>query len=176
MAHEHDSPSRHEHDERWTAVDKYALHHLHSEDSPHYKALNYALDLSNNEGLENIAVSTLQGKFLALQCGLLGVKHALEVGTLGGYSAIWMASLNPNIKITTVEIDPKHKKVAEKAVSHAGFSDRIEVLLGSGVDVRCLFSLIHIDRPSAHRQTEVPPSRNDTDSLLSLAHDQTGSW
>ncbi|WPG97589.1 Hypothetical protein R9X50_00036700 [Acrodontium crateriforme] len=125
----------HERNERWTAVDQYASHHLLPIDTPLAAALKYASELSARESLPNIEVSRQQGKFLALQCMISGAKNVLEVGTLGGYSSIWLASASPDVKITTIEIDPKHKAVAEQAIAHAGLSDRITVLLGAGADV-----------------------------------------
>ena len=80
-------------------------------------------------------VSPLQGKFLVTQCQMLNAKNVLELGTLGGISSIWLASSGPDVKVTTIEIDETRKAVAEEAIAHAGLSDRIEVLLGAGVDV-----------------------------------------
>lgn len=74
-------------------------------DSPFYHELNFALACQRSEGLPDIAVSPLQGKFLALQCKLVRARHALEVGTLGAYSTIWLASSSPEIKVTTVEVE-----------------------------------------------------------------------
>ena len=124
-----------EKDERWSAVDDYALQHLHTSSAPYYDALKHAAHLQSSRGLPDIAVSALQGRFLQMQCKLLGVKHALEVGTLGGYSTIWLAGANPDIKITTVEINEKHAAVAREAFEYARLSDRIEVIVGAGVDV-----------------------------------------
>lgn len=59
----------------------------------------------------------------------------LEVGTLGGYTSIWIATENPDCKITTLEFSPKHAKVARENIEHAGVSDRVEVLEGSAVDI-----------------------------------------
>ena len=125
----------HEKDERWTAVDHYATRHLHPSHSPYYDAINDALRLSQEKGLPNIEVSPLQGKFLATQCQLIDAKNILEVGTLGGVSSIYFASTGADVKVTTIEVDQKHKAVAEEAIANAGLSDRIEVLLGAGVDV-----------------------------------------
>ena len=124
-----------ENDERWTAVDKYALKHLHTPDVPYYKELEYAAKSAESSGLPDIAVSALQGQFLAMQCRLLGVKHALEVGTLGAYSTIWLATASPDIKITSIEINEKHAEVARKAIENAGLTDRIDIIVGAGVDV-----------------------------------------
>ena len=123
-----------EHDERWSAVDRYALQHLH-QNHPYAEALVYAAELSMKEGLPNIEVSPLQGKFLALQCQLINAKRILEVGTLGGYSSIWLASTGPDVTVTTIEIDPHHAEVARRAINNAGLSGRITVVEGAGVDV-----------------------------------------
>lgn len=127
--------STHEKDDRWTAVDVWAKERLHTSDTPYHREINAALQLSETRGLPSIEVSELQGRFLVTQCQMIDAKNVLEVGTLGGVSSIYLASSGPNVKVTTIEIDPKHKKVAEEAIANAGLSDRIEVLLGAGVDV-----------------------------------------
>ncbi|CCC11833.1 hypothetical protein SMAC4_05047 [Sordaria macrospora] len=119
----------------WTAVDGYTMGHLHPSTKPNASALQNALDASKAAGLPDISASPAQSKFMALQCRVLGVTHALEVGTLGGYSAIWLASENPQMKLTTVEFDPKHVEVARKNIAYAGLEDRIEVIQGSGLEV-----------------------------------------
>ncbi|KAG7294134.1 hypothetical protein NEMBOFW57_004198 [Staphylotrichum longicolle] len=90
-------------------------------------SLENALAASREAGLPNISLSAAQGKFLAA-LPRRRVTHALEVGTLGGYSAIWLASENPALRLTTVEYEPLH-------VEAAGLADRIEVIHGAGVDV-----------------------------------------
>ena len=119
----------------WTQVDRWALQRLHPNTSPYYKAIDDAMQLSKDRGLPDIEVSPLQGKFLVTQCQLIDAKRVLEVGTLGGTSSIWMALSGPDVKVTTIEIDAKHKAVADEAIAHADLSDRIEVLLGPGVEV-----------------------------------------
>ena len=86
------------------------------------------------QGDADIIISA-DGKFFALQCRLLGVKHVLEVGTLGGYSAIWFATENPGMKVTTIEFDPHHYEVSIENIKAAGVSDQIDVILGAGLDV-----------------------------------------
>ncbi|KAF7896171.1 hypothetical protein EAF00_006186 [Botryotinia globosa] len=83
----------------------------------------------------SISSSPAQGKFLALQVKSMRVKHVLEVGSLGGYASIWIATENPDCKITTLEFDPRHAKLARENIEHAGVSDRVEVLEGSAVDI-----------------------------------------
>jgi len=65
----------------------------------------------------------------------MGVKNVLEIGTLGGYSTIWLASADPNIKITTIEVSEEHAAVAREAFEYAGISDRVEILMGTGREV-----------------------------------------
>jgi predicted O-methyltransferase YrrM len=114
MEPNHPNPNlRFEKDPRWAAVDEYALSHLYPPGSPYHLALQYAKHLSEEEGLSSIEVSAMQGRFLKLQCMLLGAKNILEVGTLGGYSSIILASGSEDAKVTTVEIQPKHKAIAE---------------------------------------------------------------
>ncbi|KAK3402691.1 O-methyltransferase-domain-containing protein [Sordaria brevicollis] len=119
----------------WTAVDGYTMSHLHPFTKPNASALQHALDSSKAAGLPDISASPAQSKFMALQCRVLGVTHALEVGTLGGYSAIWLASENPQMKVTTIEYDAKHVEVARKNIAYAGLEDRIEILQGSALEV-----------------------------------------
>lgn len=119
----------------WTAVDKYALSHTHPSTRPNTQILEETLAASEKAGLTRYAVSPAQAKFLALHCRTAGVTHALEVGTLGGYSAIWMAVENPQLHLTSVEYDPHHVEIARKNIQNAGLMDRIEVIHGAGVDV-----------------------------------------
>ncbi|KAK4112808.1 S-adenosyl-L-methionine-dependent methyltransferase [Canariomyces notabilis] len=120
----------------WTAVDAYSFSHCHPASRPNTTILENTLKATEEAGLPAIAVSPSQGKFLALHCRSHGVTHALEVGTLGGYSAIWLASANPHlVKLTTVEYDAHHVEVARKNIEAAGLSDRIEVIHGAALDV-----------------------------------------
>ena len=124
-----------EHDPRWTEVDKYTVSNLHPSTRPNHDALQHALANSLKNDLPDISTYPGYGKFLALQCKMTRATHALEVGTLGGYTAIWLASMNPGLKVTTVEVDEHHAKVARECIAYAGLSDRIEIILGQGVDV-----------------------------------------
>lgn len=98
-------------------------------------ALKFAAENQIKGDLPDIAVSPLQGKFLAVQCMLIKAKNALEFGTLGGYSTIWIASSSPEMKVTSIEYDAHHKKVADESIANAGLSDRVQVLQGAGMDV-----------------------------------------
>ncbi|KIV84374.1 hypothetical protein PV11_00159 [Exophiala sideris] len=137
MVQKFNDPSRYEQDPRWAAVDEYtATHLLAPERNPHHEALEFAYSNSLAKGLPDIASYPAQGKFLSIQVQITGAKNVLEVGTLGGYSAIWMAyGAGPDTHITTIEVDAHHKEVAEENIARAGLSAQITVLLGRGVDV-----------------------------------------
>jgi predicted O-methyltransferase YrrM len=122
-------------DERWISIDAYTMSNLHPPTRSNHAGLTRALQVSANKGLPDIMTPPPHGKFFALQCRMLDVKHALEVGTLGGYSAIWLATENPSLHVTTIEFDPHHANVARKNIEAAGVSDRVEVILGAGMDV-----------------------------------------
>jgi len=97
--------------------------------------LEFARSNSLAKGLRDIAIFPGQGKMLAMQIKLTDARNVLEVGTLGGYSAIWMASAHDDVKVTTIEVDPDTKAIAEENIAHAGLSDRISVFLGPGLEV-----------------------------------------
>ncbi|KAH8730495.1 O-methyltransferase [Phaeosphaeriaceae sp. PMI808] len=126
----------HEKDPRWTAVDDYAFSHLHSSSSiPSVSALDHALATSQREKLPDIAVSPSQGKYLQLQARLMRAKNILEVGTLGGYSTIWLANATPHVKVTSVEVNEHHADVARSNIQNAGVADRVDIRLGPGIEV-----------------------------------------
>lgn len=100
-----------QHDPRWTAVDAYTISHLHPPSRPNSAALSFALENMRNHGMQNHATYPAYGKFLALQCRMGNVKHALEVGTLGAFTCIWMATMNPGIRITTLDNNLDHVEV-----------------------------------------------------------------
>jgi predicted O-methyltransferase YrrM len=111
----------------WTAVDEYTTGFL----VPHDSALDAALAASEAAGLPAIAVSPSQGKLLMLLAQLAHAAQILEIGTLGGYSSIWLArALPPAGRLITLEADPKHAKVARSNIAHAGFAEKVEVRLG----------------------------------------------
>ena len=120
---------------RWTAVETYSFTQLQPSSKPYYAALEHALSNSLANGLEDISVAPSQGKFLQIQCQLVGAKHILEIGTLGAYSTIWMASASPDTKVTSIEIDEGVAEIARENIRFAGMQDRIEVLVGSALDV-----------------------------------------
>ena len=125
----------HEKEPRWTAVDTYGVSHLHPPTSPYHDALISAAKRAEDNGLPDIAVSPLQGQFLQLQARFIGAKQILEVGTLGGYSTIWLAATSPTARVVTVEVDPHHAAVARQSIENAGLGERVEIREGAGVDV-----------------------------------------
>jgi len=126
--------SFHEQDPRWSAVDAYTLSHLHPPSRPNHASLTHALENSRVKGLPDISSYPAMAKFFALQCRMGGVKHALEIGTLGGYTSIWLATMNPEMKVTTLEIDPVHAEVARQNLAEAGVADRVNVIVGPALD------------------------------------------
>lgn len=99
-------------------------------------ALDQALTASVAAGLPEIQVSPSQGKLLHILARLVSPRAILEIGTLGGYSAIWLArALLPGGRLTTLEIDAKHADVARANVARAGLSDRVDIRLGRALDI-----------------------------------------
>ncbi|KAA8644078.1 hypothetical protein EYZ11_005468 [Aspergillus tanneri] len=127
--------ARRSYDALWTAVDTYAFRQSHPASQSNTQELVNAQAASQAAGLPSYALSPAQGKFLALHCRTAKVTHALEVGTLGGYSAIWMASENPQLQLTTIEHNSRHVEVARANIEHAGLSDRVQVIHGAALAV-----------------------------------------
>ncbi len=136
--------------DRWTAVDRYIADLL----VPSDPALDAALASSAAAGLPNIQVAPNQGKLLSLLAQSIRARSILEIGTLGGYSTIWLARALPaDGHLITLEVDPKHAEVARANIARAGLSDKVEIRLGRAVDslpkiadeARAPFDLIFID-------------------------------
>jgi predicted O-methyltransferase YrrM len=114
--------------ELWTSVDDYIGEMLVKQDA----SLDAAVAASDAGGLPPIQVSPPQGKFLAMLVTLMGARNILEVGTLGGYSTIWMARAIPEGgKVVTLEIDQKHAEVAAQNFKNAGVADKVELHVGN---------------------------------------------
>lgn len=117
--------------QRWDAVDNYFTDLLLGQDP----VLDAALEASKAAGLPEIAVAPNQGKLLHLMARMRGAERILEIGTLGGYSTIWLArALPPDGKLITLEYDPKHADVARTNIARAGFSGQVEVRTGRALD------------------------------------------
>ncbi|MFI5299524.1 MAG: O-methyltransferase [Polyangiales bacterium] len=115
----------------WTAVDHYFADLL----LPSDEALEFALANSRAVGLPDIAVAPNQGKLLWMMAKLQGARRILEIGTLGGYSTIWLARAVPSHgHVVTLEIDPKHAEVARANVAHAGLASVVDVRVGRASD------------------------------------------
>lgn len=114
--------------ELWSAVDSYIIDTLVRADD----VLEASVRASEEAGLPSIQVSAPQGKFMYLLARVHGAKRILEVGTLGGYSTIWLARALPDGgRLVTMEIDPRHAEVAAANVARAGLSDKVEILVGN---------------------------------------------
>jgi caffeoyl-CoA O-methyltransferase len=91
---------------------------------------------ADRTGLPPIAISPDEGRLLQVLLTSINARSVLEVGTLGGYSAIWMARvLPPDGRLVTIEIEPSHARFAERYVERAGLSDRVEVRIGRALDL-----------------------------------------
>jgi predicted O-methyltransferase YrrM len=133
-------------DKVWSDVDAYIEDHLVGDDP----ALAAALKDSTVAGLPAIAVSPAQGKQLYLMALSIGAKRILEVGTLGGYSTIWMARALPaGGELISLEIDPKHAAVARTNIARAKPTAKVDVIVGKAIDslkgLTGPFDLVFID-------------------------------
>jgi predicted O-methyltransferase YrrM len=115
----------------WTEVDHYFTDALVAPDP----GLEAALAASDAAGLPAISVAPNEGKLLHLLARLRGARRILEIGTLGGYSTIWLARALPDGgKLITLEYDPRHAEVARANIAKAGLADRVEVRVGRALD------------------------------------------
>jgi predicted O-methyltransferase YrrM len=118
-------------DEIWNDVDDFVSARFVQADS----ALDAALAASKAAGLPEINVAPNQGKLLMLLAQAMGARRILEVGTLGGYSTIWLArGLAPGGSLVTLEANPDYAKVAGANLARAGIADRVEIRVGRALD------------------------------------------
>ncbi|HVT73869.1 MAG TPA: O-methyltransferase [Lacunisphaera sp.] len=118
--------------ETWAAVDRY----LEDKFLPADPALDAALKASAAAGLPEIQVTPHQGRFLHLLARIQQARRILEVGTLGGYSTLWLARALPaSGRVVTIELESKHAGVARANFAAAGLADRIDLQVGRAVDV-----------------------------------------
>ncbi|HVZ56277.1 MAG TPA: O-methyltransferase [Chitinophagaceae bacterium] len=125
--------------------------------------------------IPTISISPNQGKFLQILARLVGARRILELGTLGGYSTIWMArALPPDGKLLSLELDPGHAAVARTNIRRAGLQDQVEVRIGRALDLlpqikdggEGPFDLIFID-------ADKPPYKEYFDWALRLSRPGT---
>lgn len=115
----------------WTQVDNYYGDLL----APADATLDAVLQANEKAGLPPIAVSPLQGKFLEVLVRISGARRVLEIGTLGGYSTLWMARALPEGgRIVTLEFDPHHAAVAQANLRRAGVADRVDLRVGRAIE------------------------------------------
>jgi predicted O-methyltransferase YrrM len=116
--------------DQWTAVDHYITNTIVMPD----ESLRAALKRSEDAGLPAISVSPGQGKLLMQLAMIRGAKNVLEIGTLGGYSTIWLArGMAPGGKLITLEAEKRHADVARKNLDDAGVGAIVEIILGSAL-------------------------------------------
>jgi predicted O-methyltransferase YrrM len=136
--------------EQWTAVDSYIEKLFIAPDF----ALEAALESSKAAGLPTINVSPTEGKLLHMLARIQGARKILELGTLGGYSTIWLArALPPEGRLISLEIDPKRAEIARANIARAELANAVEIRVGPAADSlhklliegRGPFDLIFID-------------------------------
>lgn len=115
----------------WTTVDHYMVERL----IPRDPVFDEALQANATAGLPTIDVAPNQGKLLQLLARIQGARRILEIGTLGGYSTIWLARALPSSgKLVTLEAEPKHAEVARANIQRADLSSIVELRLGAAMD------------------------------------------
>jgi predicted O-methyltransferase YrrM len=118
--------------ERWEFTERYSREVFGSEDE-HLEGL---MDRAVDADIPSIAVSADVGRLLKILVSLTQGRRALELGTLAGYSAIWIArGLSPDGKLTTIEFEPKHAEFARREIGAAGESSRVDVVEGAALEV-----------------------------------------
>jgi predicted O-methyltransferase YrrM len=111
----------------WTAVDNYVDSSLSLSDD----VLSGAIAANAEGGLPSIDVTASQGKLLHLLARAMGAKRVLEIGTLGGYSTIWLArAVGENGKVVTLELDAHHAEIAQRNLDNAGIASRVDLRVG----------------------------------------------
>ncbi len=153
----------------WTAVDEYIAGHLIGEDA----ALDAALQSSAEAGLPAIAVSPPQGKLLHLLARSIGARSVLEIGTLGGYSTIWLArAVGENGHVLSLEADARYAEVARANIARAGFADTVEVRVGPALET---LALIAVEQPAPFDLVFIDADKVNTPEYFSWALERTRS-
>ena len=135
----------------WTDVDRYIGDHV----GVHDPALDATLTSSVAAGLPEIAVSPPQGKLLSLLAASIGARRILEIGTLGGYSTIWLArGLPDDGEVITCEYSGEHARVARQNVDAAGVGRLVDIRVGPALDTLPTltgpFDLTFVDADKEH--------------------------
>ncbi|CAM5393946.1 O-methyltransferase [Streptomyces aurantiogriseus] len=139
----------------WDAVDAYFTAHL----APHDEVMEAALRDSEAAELPPVNVTASQGKLLQLLAEIQGARNILEIGTLGGYSTIWLGRALPaDGHLISLEYNPKHAEVATRNIARAGLEAQVEVRVGAALDLLPLladenpppFDLVFIDADKAN--------------------------
>ena len=152
-------------------VDEYISNLVGGEDG----VLKATIQSLEKENIPQISISANQGKFLQVMVKLARAKRILELGTLGGYSTIWMARALPNDgKLISLEYEPKHAAVAQKNINAAGLTNKVEIRIGKGVDL--LNKMIEEKEPSFDMifiDADKPPYTEYFKLALQLSHSGT---
>ncbi len=109
--------------------------YIHDLFAPGDQALDGALTAARREGLPETQLSAGQGKFVYLLAKMIGARRVLEVGTLAGYSTIWLARALPDDgRLVTLEAEEKHARVARENIAKAGLSSKVTVIVGAALE------------------------------------------
>ena len=118
--------------ELWTAVDRYLDEQVVGEDAD----LAAATEATVRAGLPQISVTPTQGKLLYLLARAIGARAILELGTLAGYSTIWLGrAVAPAGRVISLELDPAHAKVARENIARAGLEHSVDIRVGAALEI-----------------------------------------
>jgi predicted O-methyltransferase YrrM len=156
-------------EDTWTAVDEYIAGQLIGDDA----ALDAALKASAEAGLPAIAVSPPQGKLLHLLARSIGARSVLEIGTLGGYSTIWLArAVGQDGRVLSLEADARYAEVARANIARAGFADTVEIRVGAALET---LALIAAEGPAPFDLVFIDADKVNTPEYFSWALERTRS-
>jgi predicted O-methyltransferase YrrM len=150
-------------------------HYISQMLAPEDEALQETIKSLDTAEMPQISVTANQGKFLQVIALMCNAKRVLELGTLAGYSTIWLArSVPEDGKIVTIEFDPRHANVAKQNIKNAGLLDKVDIRVGKAMDLMLeikeakeeSFDLIFID-------ADKPPYAEYFEMALSLSHPGT---
>ena len=157
--------------EKWTAVDRYFSEQLSLSDA----ALDAAMAANKAAELPAIDVTPNQGKLLQVLAQLAGARYILEIGTLGGYSTIWLARALPGGgRLITLEFNPKHAEIARSNIARAGLAQVVDIRVGAALDtlpklakeISEPFDLIFIDADKPNNSEYLRWALNIVDNVV----------